>query len=132
MLRERVIVLLDPTVRRLDVGCLERWLADDQCINDDSKRPNVNLIGVSVAALEHLGSNVVRRAANCPLFLTVEVEFSSQAEVTKLDLHLVIQEQVAQFQVSVDYAMRVQVLESADYLDSVALHFKFMKPFAAL
>ena len=43
-------------------------------------------------ALEDLGSDVVRRAANRAFFLPVEVQLGSQSEVAQLDFHFVVQE----------------------------------------
>ena len=81
---------------------------------------------MATLALQHFGRDVIRRSANGALFLSVEIEFGSQAKITQLDLHLVVEEQVAQFQITVDDAMRVQVFESVDYLYCIALHLELM------
>ena len=44
---ERVVVLFDTPVRRFHIGRLERRLADDQCVNDDTQRPYIDFIRVA-------------------------------------------------------------------------------------
>ena len=78
-------------------------------------------------AFKHLGRDVIRRSTDCALLLAVEIELGGQAEVAQLDLHLVVEEQVAQLQISMDDSVLVQVLQSMDNLSRVALHFKFMQ-----
>lgn len=87
---------------------------------------------MSALALQNLWRDVVRCATNGALFLSVVVQLGSQAEIAKFDLHLVVKEQVTQLQVSVDDPVRMEVLESMDDLQSVALNFQFMESFASL
>ena len=87
---------------------------------------------MAALALKHLWSDVVWRTANGALFFTVEIEFGGQTKVTQLDLHLVVEEEVAELQVAVDDPVRVQVLQSVYYLHCVALHFELMESFSAL
>ena len=77
---------------------------------------------MATLAFEDFGRNVVRRTANGALFLAVEVEFGRQAEIAQLDLHLVVQEEVAQLEIAMDDTMRVQILQGVDDLNSIALH----------
>ena len=77
-------------------------------------------------AFKDLRSNVVRSTANSSLFLSVEVEFGSQAEVTQLDLHFVVEEEVSKFEVAVNDSVRVEVLEGANNLGGVTLYFQLM------
>ena len=67
-------------------------------------------------AFKHLGRDVIRRSTDCALLLAVEIELGGQAEVAQLDLHLVVEEQVAQLQISMDDSVLVQVLQSMDNL----------------
>lgn len=111
MLREGVIVLLNAVVGGLHISGLKRRLANNQCVNDHAQRPDVNFVAVSAFSFQHLGSDVVGRAANCSLPFSIEVDLGCEAEITDLDLHLVVDEEVAEFEVTVDDSVRVQVLE---------------------
>lgn len=81
MVRERVLVPLDSSVRGFDISGLERRLAYDERVQDDSEGPDVYFVRVAGATLEHLRSNVVWRTANGPLLLAIEIEFGGEAEV---------------------------------------------------
>ena len=84
------------------------------------------------STLKHFGCDVVRRSANSPLLLAVKIELGGKTEVSQLDLHLVVEEQVAELEVSVDYAVRVQVLERVDDLLGVALDLELVETLAPL
>ena len=58
-------------------------------------------------AFEDLGSDIVRCTANRTLLLAVKVELSGQTEVTKFNLHLFIQKEVSQFEITMDDSVRV-------------------------
>ena len=87
---------------------------------------------MSDAALEDLGSDVVGRSADGALLLAFEIEFGGQSEVTELDLHLVVDEEVAEFDVAVDDAVRVQEAQGVDDLFGVALDLELVQPLAPL
>ena len=131
MVRERIAILSDAPVRGFHIGGLEGRLAYDQRVNYHSQRPDVDLVGVAGLAFEDFRRNIVRSTANCSLFLSVEVEFGREAEITQLDLHLVVEEEVAQLEITMDNAMRVQILQSANDLRSVALDFQLVKALTA-
>lgn len=71
---------------------------------------------MAIFAFEHLGRDVVRSPANRAFALAVKVELGRQAEVAELELELFVDEQVAQFQISMDDSVLVQVLERVDNL----------------
>ena len=87
---ERILVSLDSSVRGFDVRGLERRLAYDQRIQDDTERPDVDFVRVACSPLEHFRRNIVWRTAKCSLLFTIKVEFGCEAKVSQLDLHLVI------------------------------------------
>ena len=130
MVRERVAILSDSPVRCFDVGRFERRLADDKSVDDDAERPDINFIRVTALAFEHLGCDVVRSTANSSLLFTVKVELRRQTEVAQLDLHLVVEEKISEFQVAMDYSVLVKVLKRINDLRSVALDFQFVKALA--
>ena len=92
MVRERILVSLDSSVRGLDIRGLERRLANYQGVNDDAQRPDVYLVGVACPALQHFRCDVVRCSANGPLLLAVKIELGGKTEISQLDLHLVVEE----------------------------------------
>ena len=126
MIGERIIVLLNSTVRGFDVGRLERRLSYDQGVNDDAQRPDIDFIRVARLSFKHFRCDIVRRTADSSFLLTIEVELGGESEITELDLHFVVEEEVTQLQVSVDDAVLVEVLQCVNDLSSVTLYFKFM------
>ena len=126
VLREVVGVHSDPLVRRLNIRRLKRRLSDDQCVNNDTNRPDINLVRVTLLALQHLGCDIVRSTANGSLALTVKLEFCRQTEITDLHLHFVVKEEVTELQISVDDAMTVEVLDGRTDLIDVALDFQLV------
>ena len=87
---ERILVSLDSSVRGFDVRGLERRLAYDQRIQDDTERPDVDFVRVACSSLEHFWGNIVWRTANSSFLFTIEIEFGCKAKVSQFDLHLVI------------------------------------------
>ena len=86
---------------------------------------------MATLAFKDFGRNIVRRTANGALALTVELEFRGETEVTDFDLHLVVQEEVTQLQVTMDDSVAVKVLHrSADLVD-IALDFELVEALTA-
>lgn len=92
MIREAVAVFLDSVVGGLHISGFEGRLPNNQCVNDNTERPNVYLVRVTRLALKHLWRNVVRCAANRAFPLSFEVNLGCKAEVSDLDLHLLVDE----------------------------------------
>lgn len=132
VLWEGVLVSLDSSVRGFDISGLEWRFAYNQGVDNDAERPDVDLIAVACSALKHFRSYVVGSSANGPLLLAFKIEFGCQAEVSKLNKHFVIQKQVAQFEITVDDPMGMQVLESVDDLSSVALDLQLVETLSSL
>jgi hypothetical protein len=76
-------------------------------------------------ALQNLGCYVVGRATNGLLLFTVVLEFGGQSEITELNFHIFVEEEVAQFEIPVNDLVLVQVPQGVDDLRQVALHFDF-------
>ena len=127
MIRERVAILSDSPVRGLDVGRFERRLADDEGVDDDAERPDIDFIRVTAFAFEHFGCDVVRSTANSSLLFTVKVELRRQTEIAQLDLHLVVEEKIPELQVAMDDSVLVKVLQGINDLRSVALNFQLVE-----
>lgn len=132
MLWERVLIALDPVVRGFDIGGLEWRFAYDEGVNNNSERPDVDLVGVAGASFKDLGRDVVGCSTNGSLFLAFKIELGCQAEITQLKHHLVIQKQVAQLEIAMDNPVMMQVLESIDDLAGVALDLEFVETLTPL
>ena len=76
---------------------------------------------------EHLWCYIVWSSANRALLLTIEIELGCEAEVSQLNLHLVIDKKISELQVTMNYSVSVEILQSIDNLHRVRLHFQFMK-----
>ncbi len=86
---------------------------------------------MTLLALEDLGGDIVGSTTNGTLALTVEFKFGCETEITNLDLHLVVKEEVTKLEISMDDAMTVQVLHSGADLVDVALDFEFVQALSA-
>ena len=62
---------------------------------------------MAALAFKDLRGDIVRRTANRALLLTIKVELRGKAKVAQFDLHLVVEEEVAEFEVTVDDSVRV-------------------------
>lgn len=115
VLRNGVLVLLDLGIRVLQTTGLERRLANQQRVQNAAQRPHVDLVRVALF-VEHLGRYIVGRAAQSLFPLALKVNSGRQTEIANLELHVVVQKQVAQLQVSVNDFVVVQVLAREHYL----------------
>lgn len=86
---------------------------------------------MAIFAFEHLRSNVVRRPSNCSFSLAVEVKLCGQSEVAELELQLFVDEEVAQFQISMNDSVLVQVLQRVNNLLCVIHDLEFVESFAS-
>lgn len=107
MVREGIAVLADAPVRCFHVGRLERRFSNNERVDYDAQRPNIHLVRVAALAFEDLGGDIVRRTANRTLLLTIKVKLRGKAKVTQFDLHLVVKEEVAKLEVTMDDSVRV-------------------------
>lgn len=126
MFWERVVTSFDLLVGGLDFWGFKWRLADKLSVNDDSHRPDVDLIRMSLS-LQNFWSDIVGRAANGLLLFLVELQPSSQSEVTKFDFHVLVQKEISEFQISVDDLVLVEIDEGVYYLQLIVLHFHFGK-----
>lgn len=129
--REVVRVHANALVGGLDVGGLEWRLTNNKRVNDDADGPDVHLVGVALLALEHLGRDVIWRTADGALALSIELQLGGETEISDLDLHLVVDEQVTELEISVNDAMRVHVLDSRANLVHIALDLELVQAFPA-
>ena len=105
-------------------------------LRDDANSPQINLLAMALAFFQDLGSQVVGGAAHGGSPLGVHVfptdKQSSEAKVADLDVHLLVEEQVAGLEVAVDDVAGMQVFDSARDLDDEATDFGHSDVFATL
>lgn len=96
VVRELETASFDAFVSLLDVLSLERRFADDQGINYNSKRPDINSIAVALFIFKNFWCYVVWCAAQSISFLVFEFKLSSQTKVSQLDLPFFRDEEISQ------------------------------------
>jgi hypothetical protein len=131
MFWEGVLVSFDSSVCGFDISGFKGRFANDQGVNDYTERPNIHFVRMSCSSFQHFRRDVVRSTANGSFLFSIKIELGSQTEVTQFDLHFIIDEQIAQLQVSVNDSVGVQVLQSTDDLHGVALDLQLVKSFPA-
>ena len=82
---------------------------------------------MTLLSLEHLRSDIVGRTADRALALTIELKLRRQTEVTDLNLHLVVKEEVTELEVSMNYTMTVKVFNRGTDLINVTLDFELVE-----
>lgn len=95
---------------------LERWLTKQHGKTDDSNCPKVHFVRMTKRTWNNLRCQVVECPTNTDFFLISKLKFSGFTEITHFDLHVVVEKNVGQFEVSVDDLVLVHVLNSLDYL----------------
>ena len=132
MVWKRILIAFDSIVGGLHISCFEWRLANNQRINDNSQGPNIDFVGVASSTFEHFRSDIVGCTANSSFLFAVEIEFGGESEISQLNHHFIVDKQVTQLQVSMDNAVGVEVSQSIDDLQSVALDFELMQSFPSL
>ena len=130
LVREIIGVHTDALVGCLHIGRLEGRFADNQRVDYDTNRPDVDFIRVALLSFKNFWSDVVWCTTDCPFALAIELKLRRKTEVTNFHFHLVIEEQVSQLKISVDNTMRMEVLDSRADLGDIALDLKLMQPLA--
>ena len=82
MFREAVVAHSNFPVGAFDIIGFEGRFSYEEGVDDDSQRPKINLIGMSIFVLKDLRSDVIRCTANCSFALTFVLELGCQPEVT--------------------------------------------------
>lgn len=86
---------------------------------------------MTLLALKHLRCDIVGSTTDGSLALSIELQLGSKTEITNLDLHLVVKEEVAKLEISMNDAMTVKVLNGGTDLVDVALHLELVKALTA-
>jgi len=86
---------------------------------------------MTLLSLQNLWSDIVWSTTNSSLSFTVELELSCQSEISNFYLHFVIQEKIAQFEISVNYSVTMKVLYCCANLIYIALSLKLVEPLSS-
>lgn len=126
-LRELIVVHSDFLVSGLNIVGLEWRFTDDQSVDDDSERPDIDLVRVTLLSLENLWSNIIWSTTDGSLSLSVELKFGGQTEITYLDFHLVVEEEITEFEISVNDSVGMKILYGVADLDDIALDLQLVE-----
>lgn len=69
----------------------------EEDLHDDTNGPDIDFVGMSLP-LQDFRGDVVGRATNSFLLLLRVLQSGGKAEISQLDLHILIEEQISQFQ----------------------------------
>lgn len=103
--------VFDALVGRVGVFGLEGRNAEIQSVEDDANAPDIDLEMIA-ATIKHLWRDVVGGATDCPFTLIGELQFGGQSKISYLDVEFAVDKDVAEFEVAVDDALSVNVLQS--------------------
>jgi len=127
MVREGVCVHSDSSVSGLHIGRFEGRLSDNESIDDNTERPDVNFVRVALLGFQNLRSDIIGSSANGSFTLSIEFKLSGEPKISDLQLHLTGEEEVSKLEISMDNSMRMEILQSCNDLHDVALDFEFME-----
>jgi hypothetical protein len=108
-------------LRDIFVVLVKGQLAHQQCVEYDAETPDIHLFSRILLPLQHLGRTVAHRAAPCLQVVGLALVFSREAEVDQLDVAVLVEQDVLEFQVAVDAGLVVDVCNGADELGEDAL-----------
>ena len=132
VIRELESTSLDLLVGLLHLLRLERWATMQHGIENDTDRPEVNFIAVSIGSVEHFWCKIIWSSANCSFTLTLVENLRSKSKISNLESHSLCEEQVSQLQVSMNYLVLMNVLHRLHQLVNVKSSFNLVKPLSTL
>lgn len=105
-------------VNSFDIFRLERRATDDKSVKNDANRPSINLEAVTVGGIEeHFWSYVIWCPTNRLLPLPGVFNQCSQTKVSDLNVHVGIQEDIAELEIPVDNLVHVHVVACTNELN---------------
>lgn len=107
------------------VVVVKRQLSTQQSVQDDTQTPNINLFTRVFFSLEHLRRAITHRATPCLQVAGRALVLAREAKVDQLDVAVLVEQDVLQFQVAVDTRFRMDVRDGADQLCEDLLNLSF-------
>jgi len=104
---EGIAIHSDSLIGSLDIIGFEWWLADDERVDDNSEGPDIHLIRMALLSFENFRSDIVRGTTNGSFPFTIKLELGGKTEISYLDFHFVVEEEITELEISVDDSMRV-------------------------
>ena len=127
----------------LQATCFEGWQSSCHLIEDTAKCPDVRLVTVDTLIVEKLWRHVVRRAilalgaAFLPILVLVILivlilvgkvcKLTGKAKVTELERTVFIEEHIRRFEVTVDNAIEMEIVETLSQISAKLLYRLFRK-----
>ena len=130
-MRKDVSVVFDVFVGLFDRVVFKGRFAEQQSVHDDSYRPNVDLVGVALF-FQNLRSDVVGCTADGFLGVAFVFDFGGESKITNFSVHLIVNKNVAQLEIAVYYALRVNIDHGFNDLPDVYSSLKFSESFPSL
>ena len=106
-----VVAVFDSSVGLFNGLCLEGWFADEDGIEYNPQSPNISFKTMPGFSKD-FRSNVVGGATGGVPPITWMGQFSTKSKIPNFNLHLIIQKNIAQFDISVYYPLLMQILNS--------------------
>mmetsp|Transcript_50512 Transcript_50512/g.60914 ORF Transcript_50512/g.60914 Transcript_50512/m.60914 type:complete len:257 (+) Transcript_50512:735-1505(+) len=132
-LRKTVLVVENTLVSRLHILRLVRRLTNQRRIHYHSHRPNIYFKRMPRAifiAINHFRRYVVRRSTNRTPFIIRMGQLRRQPKIANFHAKILVQEQIAKFQIAMNYIVRMHVFESLNHLVHKIHHFQLRKSLA--
>ena len=103
VLREGESTRTNLLVGLLYLGGLKGRPAVEHSVQNDSDGPVVNFVTVATFGLKNFRSQVVRCTTNCAFTLSLVENLGGETEISNFKAHALGKEQVAEFEISVNY-----------------------------
>lgn len=130
--RETVTAGFDAIICQFDIAGFKWRLADEQSVGDHPDAPDINLVRMALLVVKDFWGNVVWSPTFSFLPLAFIGHFGCQSKIADLDLQLFGEEQVAQFEITVDDLLALDVLNGESKLAKVVFGFDISESFAPL
>ena len=125
-----VVAVLDSSVGLFDGLGLEGRFANEDGIEYDPQRPDISFKAMPGLS-KYFRSNIVGGPTSSIPPISRMCQFSTQPKIPNFNLHLIIQKNIAQFDISMHHPLLMQVLNSADQLQHVAFGLELGDPHPA-
>ena len=115
MTGKTVLIGNNALVGSLDVLGFVGWFSHEDRKKNDSHGPNIDFEGMSPSCfitLNNLRGDVIGSSANRFSLFVGMFQLGGQSKITNLDTNVTIQEEITQFQVTMNDAIFVEILNS--------------------
>jgi len=114
-----------------DFLAFKRRSATHQSVENDSDGPQVYFVGVAAFGVEYFWGNVVWSSTDSTFAFAVVDDLGGKTEIANSQFEAFVEEEIAQFKVTMDHFVGVQVMDGLHQLQSVELSFNFSQTFTS-